>query len=64
MHLQREEDMDMEGAGPTVADLQQDAAAKLRAYESASKRGGTTITPQQGMWMNCKTLEQLPMGLG
>ena len=39
----------MEGAGPTVSDLQQDAAAKLRAYESTRKRGGSAAITPLGM---------------
>lgn len=48
--------MDMEGEGPTVADLQQDAAAKLRAYEHNAQRGvGGRAATQHGASYTCCT---------
>lgn len=45
---QREEDMDVEGGGQSIADLQQDAAAKLRAYENSSRGKGGAAISQHG----------------
>lgn len=40
--------MDVEGGGQSIADLQQDAAAKLRAYENSSRGKGGAAISQHG----------------